>query len=380
MLENLPESAYWMALHRIDGVGPSTFLKLLKHYGSPQQVFRNADQIRFKDLGLNPQLARQIRNFDGSGPPGSKLESDLRWLEGNNNHLLTYIDPDYPVLLKKIANPPPLLFIRGNRGWLSRLQIAMVGNRSSTLLGRETARAFARQLSNAGLIVTSGLALGIDAESHRGAMLGSLPTLAVLGSGVDQIYPARHRKLADQILQDGGSIVSEFALGSGALPANFPRRNRIISGLSLGTLVVEANLRSGSLITARYAAEQNREVFAIPGSIHNKGSRGCHELIRQGAKLVETIEDILEELTGLSDYQISNIHTLESAPEEQVHSPQEAQVLELLHQGSLSLDSLVESTNLPVSQMTSMLVALELKGLIRPDAGGFTLIPSSLRL
>jgi len=214
-------------------------------------------------------------------------------------HILTLHDPAYPALLKEIADPPPLLFVRGDPAVLSRPQLGIVGSRNPTPGGRSLAEDFARSLSRCGLVVTSGMALGIDAAGHRGALRGGGTTLAVAGTGPDRIYPARHRDLARAIVEQG-AIISEFAPGTPALPSNFPRRNRIISGLSLGVLVVEAACRSGSLITARLAAEQGREVFALPGSIHNPLARGCHHLIRQGAKLVEDIEDIVEELGPLA--------------------------------------------------------------------------------
>ncbi len=206
-----------------------------------------------------------------------------------------------------------------------------------------------------------------------------MPTIAVLGSGLDRVYPVRHRKLAEQILSDNGALVSEFPLGTGALPANFPRRNRIISGLSLGALVVEANLRSGSLITAKYALEQNREVFAVPGSIHNAGSRGCHALIRQGAKLVEKIDDVFEELTGIGEFQLEELRSQAKEAELTNYSKEEDTVLKMLTQGSMHLDTLVENTGIAVTQLMSTLVELEIKGVVKANAGGYTLIPISLR-
>lgn len=377
--EKLSEYVYWLALHRIDGVGPAAFLQLLTKYPSVQEIFHSAHSSELRTLNIDPLSIQQILSFNKTGSLRAQAERDLRWLEQHHHKLLIYTDNQYPALLKQIATPPPLLFVKGNPACLSGLQLAMVGSRSATMLGRKTAKSIARQLSNAGLIVTSGLALGIDAECHSGAIEGAMPTIAVLGSGLDRIYPARHRGLAEQILSDNGALISEFPLGTGALPSNFPRRNRIISGLSLGTLVVEARLRSGSLITAKYALEQNREVFAVPGSIHNPGSRGCHALIRQGAKLFEGIDDVFEELTGLGEFQFEELKSQTVKPQAENYSKEETAILKMLSQGTMHLDSLVENTGIAVSRLMSILVELEIRGIIRPNSGGYTLIPASLR-
>jgi len=375
----LSEYVYWLALHRVAGIGSSVFLKLLNRYHSVKEIFRSVHSTELRALNVDPESIQQILSFGKVGSLRAQAERDLQWLQQNQHNLVTYADDEYPALLKKIAKPPPLLFVKGNLTCLSGLQLAMVGSRNATMLGRETAKTFARQLSNAGLIVTSGLALGIDGECHRGAIEGSMPTIAVLGSGLDRVYPVRHRKLANQILSDDGALVSEFPLGTEAFPANFPRRNRIISGLSLGALVVEANLRSGSLITAKYALEQNREVFAVPGSIHNAGSRGCHALIRQGAKLVEKIDDVFEELTAISEFQFEELKSQAEKTDLENYSKEEKAVLKMLALGTMHLDALVENTGLAVTQLMSTLVELEIKGTIKANSGGYTLIPISLR-
>ncbi len=244
-----------------------------------------------------------LRRLRPAGLPPAEVEAgiaaDLRWLDGARRTLLTPDSPDYPCLLARIASPPPALFVEGMAAALALPQLAIVGSRSPTAIGRETATRFAAHLSRSGFAITSGLALGIDAAAHRGALDARGPTIAVLGGGLDRVYPVENASLAAAILAAGGAVVSEFPIGTPPLPSHFPRRNRIIAGLAVGTLVVEAALHSGSLITARLAADQGREVFAIPGSIHSPTARGCHRLIRDGAKLVETADDVLAELAPL---------------------------------------------------------------------------------
>ena len=282
----------WLKLYRVQGIGPSSFHKLLLAFDGDPGAALTASEARWKQAGLN---RRQIKPLSERGTdPGT----DLRWLEADNHHLILFGDSAYPTLLAEITNPPPLLFVRGDKSLLTHPQLAMVGSRNPTRGGLENARAFASHLAAAGLGIISGLAMGIDGASHEGALEANGLTIAVAATGLDQVYPARHRRLADRIA-DNGAIISEFPIGTRPQAEHFPRRNRIISGMSMGTLVVEAAQRSGSLITARNAGEQGREIFAIPGSIHNPLARGCHHLIRQGAKLVETAEDILEELGPL---------------------------------------------------------------------------------
>ncbi len=281
---------YWLALNRTPGVGTVTFHDLLERYGDPAGVFTSGTA----HPSLSPASSAWLKD-----PDWDLVDQDLRWLEGPDNHLLTLGHPDYPTLLAELPDAPPLLFVHGDPGVLSLPQLAIVGSRNPTPGGESTARDFARHLAAAGVTVTSGLALGVDGAAHEGALDAEGVTVAVMGTGLDRVYPARHRDLAHRIAVRG-ALVSEFAPGTPPKGDHFPRRNRIISGLSLGTLVVEAALRSGSLITARLASEQGREVFAIPGSIHNPLARGCHALIRQGAKLVETGQDILDELGPLA--------------------------------------------------------------------------------
>jgi DNA processing protein len=300
----------------------------------------------------------------------SQVERDLRWTEQPRNHLISLHDPAYPGLLRELADPPPLLFVHGSPEVLTTPQLAIVGTRNPSPSGWETARELARYLAGAGLTVTSGLALGIDGAGHEGALETGC-TVAVMGTGPDRIYPARHRQLAHRIA-DRGALVSEFPPGTPPVPENFPRRNRLISGLSLGTLVVEAALRSGSLITARLAGEQGREIFAIPGSIHNPLARGCHSLIRQGAKLVETAADILEELGPLLGELASMVTEPSSSPpsEDALLDSEYQELLDQMGFDPVAVDVLIARTGLTADAVSSMLLLLELEGHVTSLAGG----------
>jgi DNA processing protein len=290
--------ARWIAFIHLPGAGLARRQEMLAQFGSIDAIFDSSPGLLKKYLSGNPDALAALRD----GPDLAALEPALAWLAEPGHHLVTFTDPDYPPLLRQIPDPPLALYVLGDRACLSTPQLAVVGSRNPTPGGRENARAFARALAEAGLTITSGLALGIDGEAHRGALEADGRTIAVTGTGLDRVYPATHRALAHEIAARG-ALVSEFAIGSPPRAEHFPVRNRIISGLSLGTLVVEAAERSGSLISARLAGEQGREVFAIPGSIQSPLSRGCHRLIRQGAKLVETAQDILEELSALAGFQ-----------------------------------------------------------------------------
>ena len=294
------------------------------------------------------------------------------WLNRPDAHLLTPADAGYPALLREIASPPPQLFVRGNVDVLSLPQLAIVGSRNATPGGAETAHSFASHLAARGFCITSGLAEGIDAAAHRGALAARGRTLAVCGTGPDIVYPRQHENLANEIVAAGGAIVSEFAPGTPVFRANFPRRNRLISGLSVGTLVVEASVRSGALITARHAMEQGREVFAIPGSIHNPVARGCHQLIRNGAKLVETATDIVDELGGLlAGLQLPDTPEREGLALEAPDSAAEfAQLLAAMGWDPVDADSLVARAGLTIGEVSSMLLMLELQGSVRALSGG----------
>lgn len=286
------ELAHWLRLASIPGLGASRQRDLLAAFGLPQHIF---------DAGrsaLAAVVGRELADALLAAPDTEAIERGLAWAQAPGNHILTLADEAYPRSLLDIADPPALLYVKGQPALLQRNGIALVGARSATAQGMANAEAFARALAEQGFAVVSGLALGIDAAAHRGALAAGPEgggTVAVIGTGIDRIYPARNAELAREIATDG-AVVSEFPLGTPPLQHNFPRRNRLIAGLAQGVLVVEAAVNSGSLITARLATESGREVYAIPGSIHSPLSRGCHRLIREGAKLVETAEDIFEEL------------------------------------------------------------------------------------
>jgi DNA processing protein len=285
----------------------------------------------------------------------------MKWLEQANNFVITLADADYPRALLEIPDPPPILYAKGHLHWLNSRAIAVVGSRNASHQGEKNAEDFSQALCQQGFTIVSGMALGIDGAAHRGALKANGATIAVVGTGLDIVYPARHRELAHHIAERG-VIISEFALGTPSRAQNFPRRNRIISGLGLGCLVVEANVQSGSLITARLAAEQGREVFAIPGSIHSPTSKGCHELIKQGAKLVDNIQDILDELG-------SNMpEALPGSPADT--ASQEDPLLKCIGYDPVSMESLVERSGLTSEHLSAMLLVLELENKVASLPGG----------
>lgn len=341
--------AAWLRLTLIPGIGGETQRKLLAAFGLPEAIF-DAGRLEVRSvIGDRADLL-----FDSD--PVDTIEHSLEWASQPGQTILTLADAAYPPALLEIADPPSVLYVRGNAALLSRRGIAMVGSRNATPQGTRTAEDFARHLASRGLCIVSGLALGIDAAAHRGALAANGDTVAVIGTGADRIYPARNKELALAIAERG-TIVSEFPLGTPAVAYNFPRRNRIISGLARGVLVVEAAPESGSLITARLAAEQGREVFAIPGSIHSPVARGCHKLIKQGAKLVETADDILEELG-------SDFAPATSSPATATVSTEDSPLLAALGHGPCGLDELVERTGQSADALLPELLTLELGGIL----------------
>ncbi|MGE5318695.1 MAG: DNA-processing protein DprA [Hyphomicrobiaceae bacterium] len=366
----------WLRLALAPGVGNTSLIRLLTAFGSPEAVLssgRTALAAHLTPAQCDALLAE---------PDAAQVDITRAWLAQPGNSLMTLADADYPRILLEIADPPAMLYCKGQRSLLSQPALGVVGSRNATPQGVRDAEAFARALSDAGLTIVSGLALGIDAAAHRGGLAGAGSSVAVIGTGLDRIYPARNKALAHQ-LAENGLIVSEFALGTPPLPGHFPRRNRLISGLSRGVLVVEAAPDSGSLITARVATEQGREVFAIPGSIHSPLARGCHALIKQGAKLVESAADILDELAWQQRLALPVLHQ-ERPPDEhpEGHQGQAAYpslvppetlvdpVLDALDGAPTTLDTLAQRTGLTLDALSAKLLTLELDGRIASLPGG----------
>ena len=350
------ELAAWLRL--TECLGPGAARRLLAMAGSPQAVFELPAAAL--DQALTPKQRAAFNQ------PPEHLEELIAkagaWLAEPGHDLLVLGDADYPPRLLATADPPLLLWLQGRRELLGLPSLAIVGSRNPTAQGGDNARAFARALARAGYAIVSGLALGIDAAAHEGALDGEGVTIAVVGTGLDQVYPPRNKKLAARLLAGGGLIVSEYSLGTPITQGNFPRRNRIIAGLTQGCLVVEAAVQSGSLITARLAVEAGREVFAIPGSIHSPQARGCHALIRQGAKLVESAEDVLEELPALG---------FAPAPAaEESEAPHEQQaLLDAMGFDPVSMDALMARCGWPAAELSAALLELELDGEVARLAG-----------
>ena len=357
------EFAAWFRLLETPGIGRGTARRLLAACGSPQAVFATATAVLRKIAG--PAAAQAL----ASTPPAyaERLAAAQAWLSaGPERHTLTPGDAAFPPALLQTADPPLLLYVQGDPARLARPSVAVVGSRHPTAQGIENAKAFAAALGGQGFVVVSGLALGIDAAAHEGALTADAGTVAVVGTGLDRVYPARHRALAHRIAAHG-AIVSEFAPGTPPLPEHFPMRNRIIAGLSQGTLVVEAALQSGSLITARLALEAGREVFAMPGSIHAPQSKGCHALLKQGAKLVETAQDIIEELRGPGGNPPGHA-TLPVGKSEP--GPPTDPVLEALGHDPVTMDALIARTGWPAQDLSARLMTLELDGHVARLPGG----------
>lgn len=376
-----------LQIWRAAGIGPASINRLLNHFGSAVAALDASDSEMAK-AGLKPDIIQNLRAV-----PAEAALADLEWLHrAQHRHILVPEDALYPKQLHDVKAAPPVLFVAGNPELLNEPQLAMVGSRTPTHYGKDNAQAFAQYLAKHGITVTSGLALGIDAVSHQGALDAGGHTIAVIATGLDIMYPAKNRSLAEHIVEQG-VIVSEFPIGVKPQAQNFPRRNRIISGLSLGTLVVEAALQSGSLVTAQHALEQGREVFAIPGSIHSPLAHGCHRLIRQGAKLVETAADILEELApqlqsylGINFDQtetqaakpvkplsfLKSIEAQENTEEQQPPTldPEEQQILATISPEPVPIDQIVIQTGLTTDVVSSMLLMLELQGYIAACGGG----------
>ena len=338
--------------------------KLFDFFPNIEELF-SAD-VDLARLGLSSDEISKLRN-----PDWRVVEQDLCWAEQAKHHIITINNPEYPELLKEIQNPPLIFFVAGDLQLLKTSQIAVIGSRNPTPIGVETAFNFSRELARAGLVITSGLAIGIDAAGHRGAIAASAKTIAVMGTGLNRVYPSHHVKLAEEIIDTGGVLLSEFPRASSGKAWHFPLRNRIISGLSMGTLVVEATMRSGSLITARLASEQGREVFAIPGSIYNSKAQGCHYLIRQGAKLVDQPMDVLEEFPEFIKVIKSQNIADKKGGEKNKLDCKHKKLLDCMGFEIATVDALVARIDLPASQVVIMLLELELQGSIKTVMGGY---------
>ena len=346
----------WLTLSLIRGLGGEGARHLLREFKSPEAVLSASNKSLC--TVVKPEIAAAI----GKSVADELLEPALSWLEDDNNHIVTLGDAEYPQALLNICDPPLLLYVKGRLDLLNKTTLAIVGSRHATPQGISNAEQFAQSLSDAGLCIISGMAHGIDAAAHLGALDGSSSSIAVVGTGLDKIYPSANRDLAHRLAKQG-ALISEFPLGTPPIAGNFPRRNRIISGMSIGCLVVEASLQSGSLITARLAMEQGRDVFAIPGSIHTPQSRGCHKLIKQGAKLVESAQDILDELPG-------RILKVAPAPKPSLPSGEEHNLLDLIGNDPVSMDVICARSGLTVSQLSAMLLTYELEGRVATLPGG----------
>lgn len=354
---NRDETHCWLTLEATPGLGPDGVRRLLDAFGHPCAILAAARGQ------LAPLVGERLAAALTQPVAPEQHKPTLDWLAQPGNHLLPITHPDYPERLRSLPDAPPWLYVKGERGLLQRPMLAIVGSRHATPQGRRDAAAFAQTLAEAGLTIVSGLALGIDTAAHEGALAGGA-SLAVVGTGLDRVYPARNRELAHRLAAHG-AIVSEFPLGTPPRPGQFPRRNRIISGLSLGVLVVEAALDSGSLITARLAAEQGREVFALPGSIHSPLSKGCHRLIREGAKLVDCVDDILDELRWQWHAPVAS-----SSPADPSGPAAADVLLELMGPDPVSMETLVNLSGLTVDTLSAMLLSLELESRIATLPGG----------
>lgn len=355
---------FWLCATFLSKINVRSILDGYAQFNSIEKLFKaNDDELR--SAGFSPQSISQFHN-----PPWQKVERELAWVQAPGRWIIGYDNPDYPQRLKEISDPPLAIYGRGNRSILTNAQMAMVGSRHASDYGIKNAKFFAAGLANAGLTITSGLAIGIDGACHEGALSVNGQTIAVCGTGLNYVYPTSHKRLAEKILDQHGALISEFPVDTQPFPSNFPRRNRIIAGLSLGVIVVEAAVKSGSLITARHAFEHDREVFAIPANIHHPLARGGHHLIRQGAKLVEKIEDITEEFTHLS-LPVSTIARAKSENALAPIAPECQKLLLYIEYETTPMDVIVLRSGFTATQVFSMLLTLELKGYVEAVPGGY---------
>lgn len=364
----------WLALNRIPELGPVSQRMLLEKAGGMQSLFSLSPAV-LHTLLAHEQATLWLDYREGRADSALRQHA-MRDLEKSLEAGAVIVhaeDQDYPALLAQTHSAPTLLYVRGEVGNLHLPQLALVGSRNASAGGLDLAKEFSMALAMHGLAITSGLALGIDGAAHRGAIHAGGKTIAVIATGIDETYPRRHTKLADDIIASGGTVITEFAPQSPPAAQNFPRRNRIISGLSLGALVIEAGLQSGSLITARYANEQGREVFALPGSVRSVFHRGCHALIRQGAKLVETTQDIVDELAGLLAFKQRECEVINTLGNKTASLSEEAvRLFRLIDHAPVTLDALINRCQLPVDVIAAALMDLEMEGVVVQQHGFYT--------
>jgi DNA processing protein len=353
--------AHWLKAAHWPHFTPKRLLRLIRCFSSITD-FMQADVDVWLHHGASPQDIAIFKTQDTR-----RINACLAWAQHDNHHIMTIDDPAYPHLLKETADPPLVLYVHGNVEALSLPQLALVGARAASPYGLDNASQFARALVARGYAVTSGLARGIDAAAHNGALKGKGVTVAVMGSGMNELYPKSHAKLAAEIVANNGAVITEFSVDAPPVSDHFPRRNRVIAGLSVGVLVVEAAVRSGSLITARLAMEANREVFAIPGPIHHPQARGCHHLIREGATLVETVDDILAHLGALTRAAQVDLPLSSKAP---ALSGKDRLVFDQIDYVTTTIDAIILRSGLTASEVSSILLSLALQGRVQPVAGG----------
>ncbi len=354
----------WLLLALTPNIGPVTFLKLIKHFGDPETV------LSAENDALSAFISNKTIHALKSGQAKQATDAALKWSEGENCTLLTLQDDNYPVEFVMHTTPPPLLFLRGEKALLQKRKVAIVGSRHPTPQGIQNAISFAQSLNEQGFVIVSGLAAGIDSAAHQGAINGNGETIAFLGTGIDRVYPSSNKKLAHTLIEKG-LLVSEFPLGVKPIAQNFPRRNRLIAALTEATLVVEATLESGSLITANLAVQMNKEVMAIPGSIHNPQSKGNHKLIKEGAKLVESVDDILAELPDICLNPNTSTNFLLSSPfDEPAEDTTTSTLLSAMGFDPVHPDLLAQQLQIETSILYNQLLMLELEGKIKSTTGG----------
>jgi DNA processing protein len=377
------DTFYTLLLSLLPGVGSSRYWSLVNKFGSPKNVLLTASELLPR---LTPEARKALNEFQQQGemsPLACRGFQVLEIVEKQNAQVITHNQSSYPGLLGQIHNPPPILYAKGNIELLSLPQIAIVGSRNPTHVGLENTRNFSSYLAQGGFTITSGLALGVDGAAHEATISADGGTIAVMATGIDKVYPQRHKTLANSILASNGLLITEFAPGTPPLAASFPRRNRIISGLSLGVVIMEAAIKSGSLITARYALEQNREVFAVPGSIHNPLAKGCHSLIKEGAHLVETGEDIVRQLAGIIKHFVTQQeHAMAKTegkanslpPINDAYNEKEKHILRSIGYDTVAIEQLIERTGLTSAEVAATLMNLEIRGVVKHSDWGYEAI------